>query len=229
MEQINYTIDYFNNLNRFKLLLLLTLLWTYINMYAAKCFAYIIKILLCMPDKLLSPIVTMQNYLTTDCKNIKILHAQSNDEILTNKLKLFMQCYWKPADDQSAFNKNGFNIKDFTSLVKTNILYCTYLLTDSKGKILLNDKPEDFFSTIKQFIVQYTDGKYEKTTDAEYNMLFNSAGSNKESNAGSNKESNAGSNIKSKQIKKLKKEKVNFSHLDFDDFTEEKEEFIYEN
>jgi hypothetical protein len=149
----NNVLEYCRNMNKFKLLISFTFAWAYLSMCGTKLFTAILRMLLFLPDKYLSPFVFKQPC-NTDGKKIKIIHVESDKEVLTNKLKLFVQCYWKSANNESAFENNGFNVREFGKMVGASIFYCTYLLSDNDDKV----SPEDFWNSVNQFIIKSDDG-----------------------------------------------------------------------
>lgn len=160
-------VNYCKNINKIKIVLTLTLAWVYVSMYMSKLFLVILRALLILPDNLLSLFV--YKYPTdTNGNQINIVRAETNNEVLTNKLKIFLQCYWTKGGGESAFDRNGFNIKDFSKLVGATVLYCTYL------KEYKNTNPETFWTDINKIMLKTTDDRqYVKITKEDGKLVEN--------------------------------------------------------
>ncbi len=149
---------FFNNINKFKILLAITFAWAYISVLFSNMFMKMLKCMMYIPDKYISIFLLKNEPYNSNGKRVNILDVRSDKEILTNKLKLFVQCYWKRGGGESAFDNNGFNIREFGKMVGASVFYCTYLLSDKSHKMT----PEEFLNSINQVIFTSDDGTYYK-------------------------------------------------------------------
>lgn len=102
------------------------------SFYAARALKIALGYLVHVPDAYLSMVAT-DKCTTTDGRPIMISSAQNSDGPITNKLKLFMQMYWKNAADTFE-QRSGFRLQDYVNVFANEGLAICYTLLNTDGK-----------------------------------------------------------------------------------------------
>jgi len=150
---INEVLEFINVFDKVKIFLYVTWLWAYLGLYFVKFLEFGFKLILLIPNNLLTPINSIiNNVKTTDNKEVQIITAiNDKGQDVKNKLKLFLTCYYTKATSATTHETNGFNFKKFAELVSTSILECQILLFDDEYKFDL-EKIIEYFITFDNTI-----------------------------------------------------------------------------
>lgn len=102
-----------------------------VSMYIAKALKTLLSIAIYLPDSMLK-FIARDTCQTTDGKSIIIQQAVNESGCITNKLRLFMQMYWKNATD-TLEKRSGFRMDDYTRNFLCQTLAVVYQHIDQSG------------------------------------------------------------------------------------------------
>lgn len=101
------------------------------SFYAAKALRYTLRLAMYLPDNYLQ-LIADDTCKTTDGKDIIVQHAANSAGDITNKLKLFMQLYWKNATD-TLERRSGFRLQDYVHVFTNEGLAIWYKILDAEA------------------------------------------------------------------------------------------------
>jgi len=112
-------------------LLYILYIWAWVVLYKNKLYEQILRILFYLPDQYLKIFTyCIPHHYTTDNRQINILWViNENNQILTNKFKIYMAYYWETSD---LHQTNGFSFLKASTILRTNKIQCYYCLGDDK-------------------------------------------------------------------------------------------------
>jgi hypothetical protein len=103
-----------------------------VSMYIAKMLKSLLSIAIYLPDGMLK-FIARDTCNTTDGKQIIVQQAVNETGCITNKLRLFMQMYWKNATD-TLERRSGFRVEDYTREFLCKTLAVVYQHIDQQGE-----------------------------------------------------------------------------------------------
>ena len=108
------------------------------------------------PDKL----IIIPPSKSTSRNQIKILKARTNEQIITNKIKLFMNLNW---DDEFCDDDGGVRLKKMAHWLKTPVIWVAYLV-DSHASPETNEKIRTMLIDFGKNAI-FKDSKLKKTVE----------------------------------------------------------------
>lgn len=122
------------NIDALRVLISVTWWYAWVGLRITKIFEFMFRLVLSLPDRLIKlPSILNKPIYNTIGHRVNILNAYNETGEITNKLKLFLQQYWRPADGETT-ETNGFDFHQFCKMLNCSILFCSYAL---------HDKPSD--------------------------------------------------------------------------------------
>lgn len=119
-------------MNKLTIILYITWAWAWTSFYIARAFETSLRILLSMPNSWLAiPASLCSSVENTKKEKINVLSAHGPRGDMTNKFKLFLKYYWEHANEESAFDSNGFSMNKARVILNCSLLYCSYVVSNS--------------------------------------------------------------------------------------------------